>query len=77
MSKKRKTNEELVVDIMTFSRRGALSSMFVMDALLRHAEVVSKSTPADYPANHVVNPAAWIDVAKEIKAKLDEHLAVA
>jgi hypothetical protein len=68
---KRKTNIEIVNDIMNFSRYGALAQVFVMDALLKMSEAVAKSTPKDYPKNNFIHPEAWIGVAKEIKAKLE------
>jgi hypothetical protein len=70
---KRKTNEQIVRDMMNFSKFGALSQMFIMDALTKHANAVAASTPADYPEGSMVHPEAWIGVAKEISEKLKEH----
>jgi hypothetical protein len=72
---KRKTNTALVRGIMEHSRYGALAQMFVIDALVKHADAVAKSTPSDYPENSWIHPEGWIGVAKEIKTALDEHLA--
>lgn len=67
---KRKTNESIVRDIMRNSRFGALSQVFVMDALQKLADAVAASKPKDYPKNSFVHPEAWIGVAKEIQEKL-------
>jgi hypothetical protein len=69
-TKKRLTNVELVTNIMEFSKYGALSQLFVMDALQKLANAVAKSKPEDYGANPFVHPQAWIGVAKEIAEKL-------
>jgi hypothetical protein len=73
MKKKQiKTNEDILRDIMNFSRYGALAQLFVIDALTKFANTVAASKPEDYPDNGIVQPEAWIGVAKEIKEKLDE-----
>ena len=68
---KRKTNTEIVTEIMEYSMYGALSQMFVIDALSKFADTVAKSKPKDYPKNSFINGEAWIGVAKEIKSKLE------
>ena len=72
-SKKRLTNIELVTNIMDYSRYGALSQMFVIDALSKLADAVSKSKPEDYGKSPLISGHAWIGVAKEIQEKLDEN----
>jgi len=73
-TKKRQTNEQFLTEIMRFSRYGALSQAFVMEALSRYAEEVSKADPksCDTP---MLSGAAWVGVAKEIRDKLNEHLS--
>ena len=73
------TNVECVTKLMEYSRFGALSQAFVIDALMRHAETVAKLT--DEQVAHLdANPTlfsmnAWRAVAQEIKTALDLHLA--
>lgn len=67
----RKTNEQIVREIMNYSSYGALSQLFVMDALIKHADKVSAADPASIGSNGLISPEAWIGVAKEIKRKLD------
>lgn len=71
--RKPKTNVETVKNLMEFSKYGPLAQLFVMDALVKQAERVAESTPEDYPENSMVNPEAWIGVAKEILEKLSDY----
>lgn len=68
---KRKTNVQIVKDIMENSRYGALAQVFVMDALHKFSDAVAESELKDYPPGSFVAPEAWIGVAKEIKNKLE------
>jgi hypothetical protein len=70
---KRKSNTEFLVDVMDFSRHGALMQVFILDGLAKWAEQVAASTPADYPKFTGVHPESWIACGKELKAKLDER----
>lgn len=69
---KRKTNVQIVTDLMEVSRYGALSQMFVIDALTKWSAKVAASKPSDYPADGLVDGRAWIGVAKEIQDRLNE-----
>ena len=68
--RKPETNVQLVKRLMEFSKYGALSQMFIIDALIKQAQAVAKSAPKDYPPNSMVNPEAWIGVAREIYNEL-------
>lgn len=67
---KRKTNVQIVKEMMEKSQYGALSQAFVMEAISRYAEEVSKTKPNDYSKNSFIHPDAWIGVAKEIQDRL-------
>lgn len=62
-----KTNIQLVTYFMKYSRYGALSQIFVMDALDKLSKAVAKSKPEDYGKNSLVHPEAWIGVANEYR----------
>jgi stalled ribosome rescue protein Dom34 len=47
--RKPETNVQLVKRLMEFSKYGALSQLFIIDALLKQSEAVSRSTLTDYP----------------------------
>ena len=72
-AQKRKTNEQLIKHIINCSKFGTMSQLFIMEAIGRYANSVSESKPSDYPKNCIVNPETWIDVAKEIKEKMDKR----
>lgn len=72
----RKTNVEAVVDLMEFSKHGALAQVFVVDALSKYARHVANA-PAEAFASMkggMITPEAWQGVAREIAGKLDKHL---
>lgn len=83
----RPTNTDRLVDAMHNSRFGPLAQVFVMEAVLRYAEQMAEATPEQLTPedpeptpdgqlriNLGVHPQAWIGVAKEIAAKLnDQH----
>ncbi len=71
---KRKTNVQVVKQIMEFSNYGPIAQLFVMDALSKFAEKVSKADPAEV-GNGLISGEAWVGVAKEIKQTLDTHFA--
>lgn len=53
-----------------------LRQLFVMDAITKLADAVSKSKPEDYEGQNylTVHPEAWITIAREIKRETDEYL---
>ena len=73
---KRKTNEQLVKSIMTFSRRGALIQPFVITALEKYSEWVVKAHKQGELHGGVfgfINPDAWADCGREILEKLEQN----
>ena len=76
MVENRKTNVEAVVDLMEFSRYGAVAQLFVVDALGKQAKRVADAAPEAFAGmnNGFINQAAWQGVAREIVQKLDAHL---
>jgi hypothetical protein len=71
---KKKTNEQLVKHIMNFSGYGVLSQAFVMTAIQKYADACAKADPKMFDSP-MLHGDAWVGVAKEIKAKMDEHYA--
>ncbi|BAR61921.1 hypothetical protein NK6_8774 [Bradyrhizobium diazoefficiens] len=70
----RKDNVAFVKDLMTHSRYGALTQLFVIDALSKWADKISSVEPqaVDSP---MISGEAWVGVAKEIKDKIDGRLS--
>lgn len=63
------TNVEFVTELMEFSKYGALSQVFVIEALRYYSELISKTVPKDNPLS-LIDPKAWHGVAMEIHEKL-------
>lgn len=68
----RLTNEEFVTDLMSFSSFGGLCQVFVIEAIRRYADQVAAADPAAVDTQFL-SGAAWVGVAKEIKAKVYEQ----
>jgi hypothetical protein len=68
------TNVDFVTRIMEFSNYGPLAQLFILEAIRNWSDVVAKADPAkiDTP---MINGHAWVGVAKEIKAKLEDRSA--
>lgn len=68
--KVRLTNEQVVRDIMNYSRYGGLIQAFVMEALSSYSQHWAKANPDDFSKDSFVNMDAWIGCAKEVVEKL-------
>ena len=68
-----RTNQQMLREIMSFSRFGPLAEVFVMEAVVKYADEVAAATPDQVEGGGLINGSAWIGVAKEIKTKLDAH----
>ena len=77
MAKKNLTNVQFVKDIMENSKFGAMSQLFVIDAIGKLADAVTKAGVEEvrrqFGPNSFISPEAWFEVAKEIKSKLDNR----
>lgn len=71
MKRSNETNEEIVLNIMSFSKHGALAQAFVIDALTKWSAIIAKEDPAKFDSP-MMNGNAWVGVAKEISDKLAE-----
>ena len=68
----RKTNIQLVTNMMEFSRRGALAQIFIMSAIESYATYCASTDPAQFESNFICG-AAWVDTGKEILEKLEAN----
>ena len=64
-------NADLLQDIITFSPYGALSELFVMQAVQAYADEVLAADPATLD-NALVSGQVWRNVAADIKRRCDE-----
>lgn len=63
-------NTELVRNLMEFSPHGALSQVFIIEAIRRYADTCAKLAPQDMD-NPMISGAAWKGVAVDIKTRMD------
>jgi hypothetical protein len=70
---KPKDNIAFVRDLMSNSKYGALAQLFVLDALDKWSERVSKASPAELDSA-MISGHAWVGVAKEIQDKINERM---
>ncbi len=75
MAKRPMTNVEKVQHIMSFSKYGALAQLFVMDALHKWTDIVSRASP-EQVGNGFIDGEAWIGVATEIQNTLRDELVI-
>jgi len=75
MTKRPMTNIEKVTHVMSYSNYGALAQMFVMEALLKWSEIVSKADPKKVD-NGFISGEAWVGVAKEVQDTLRTELTI-
>lgn len=66
------SNIKFVTNIMEHSNYGALSQMFVLDAIDKLSKQISKLDPNELDWDFI-NPHAWVGVANEIRTKLHAH----
>ncbi len=72
---KPRTNTELVAGMMEYSSFGALSQIFIIDAIRRQAKAVAAATPAELGGDALISPQAWQRVAKDIDARMTAFYA--
>lgn len=75
--RRRRTNEDLVSDLMRFSRFGLMSQLFIMDAIGKMAKTVAE-TPIEkvrrqFGEGSMIHPDAWHGVATEIHNAIEAH----
>lgn len=70
-TRKRETNTQIVRRMMEHSQFGAMSQMFIMEAISRYAKQCAEVDAAVFDSP-LINGAAWVGVAKEIRDTLAE-----
>lgn len=66
------TNTELVVEMMEYSNFGALSQLFIMEAIRKEADRIAATKPEQYDKEQwdYISVEVWIAVANEISKKI-------
>lgn len=65
------TNIEMLIQLSKHSRSGALIEGFVVQALSEYADSVLRASEIK---SEFVNPEAWRQCAKEVRAAIDKHM---
>lgn len=66
----RKTNEEFISELMCYSRFGALTQVFVIEAISYYAESIAKlPAPVSKPSD-LIDPLVWHMIASDVRAQL-------
>lgn len=60
----RRTNESLMIDMMNFSKAGALKQAFIIDAVLKQSKLTLAYDGEGWPENYI-SLAAWKTCAAE------------
>lgn len=72
---KRKTNIQVVNQMMEFSQHGALAQLFILQAIEKYADACIAAKPEEME-NGFISGVAWQGVAKDLKRQLNEHYGV-
>ena len=75
MSEKRLTNEEFISSLMSFSQYGAMTQVFVIEAVRYYAEQVSNTPVPEDDPRAIISPVLWHRIAVDIKKAMDENYA--
>ena len=70
---KKLTNEEFINELMCFSTYGALTQVFVIEAIRYYAEQVANTPEPTESDGSLLNPVIWHAIAKDIQKALKEN----
>jgi hypothetical protein len=74
---RRLTNQEFLMDMMTFSRFGPMTEVFIMEAVRLHAQAAAVQDPDNADQNSMVSPHLWANVARDIAARFEQRTLLA
>tara|TARA_R110000822_G_scaffold11698_15_gene42502 strand:+ start:743 stop:970 length:228 start_codon:yes stop_codon:yes gene_type:complete len=73
----RETNIELITRVCEFAKTGPMAQLFLLDAIMRHSDLVSGLTVEDvaisFGNNPMLSPEGWHAAACEWKEELDNR----
>lgn len=74
----RKTNAEVLTELMEFSRNGIMMQLFIVDTLEKQARAIAEMSLEDlkkaFGGESMISAEAWHATAKELHQTLEEHL---
>jgi len=69
------TNEDLVMDLMTFSRFGPMGHVFVIEAIRGYAAQILAEPVRKANRHDTVDPELWRSIAADVKDRCDSFYA--
>lgn len=69
----RPTNEEFVGYMMSYSKFGGLTQIFIIEAIRYYAEQIASQPAPTESGTSLINPIAWHAVAVDILEKMKEQ----
>ena len=66
------TNEDLVLDLMTFSKFGPLGQVFIVQAIRKYAEQIATATVQHMDHGEGLDPVLWQRIAADVQARCDD-----
>lgn len=70
----RKTNAEVVAELMEWSRNGVFMQLFILTAIEKYAKQVG-AAPQGFMGDGLINEELWRRCANEAAAAIDAHLS--
>ena len=67
MSKKLECNEDLVVDLLNYSKFGPMGQVFIMEAIRHYAGQVASGEDVNAPCP----PGLWKEIGADVKARCE------
>ena len=71
----RKTNEEFVNGLMSYSVYGHLTQVFIIEAIRYYSEKVSSTTEPEDDPRAILSPVVWHRIAVDLNKQLEENYA--
>jgi hypothetical protein len=68
---RRKTNAQVVKQMMEFSPHGAMAQLVIIEAIRWYVDRVAVADPAKFD-NPMINGVAWVETAKDIQRQMIE-----
>lgn len=70
---KRKTNQQIVANMMNYSACGGLKEAFILTAIEKYSQQILREEP--WAENSLISFEAWQQCAKEVITTLEQHYA--
>lgn len=71
----RKTNEEFVNGLMSYSVYGPLTQVFIIEAIRYYSEKVSSTPEPEDDPKSILSPVVWHRIAVDLNRQLEENYA--